>query len=86
MLDFAGNCLDEAVRADLGDGFTFQQHDLNKPVPIHAQYGYCTDVMEHIPEQDIAAMCAFLGSPGASWINGAVIPVDGGWMANGGPE
>ena len=36
--------------------------------------------------QDIAAMAAFLGSPGASWINGAVIPVDGGWMANGGPE
>ena len=36
--------------------------------------------------QDIAAMAAFLGSPGAAWINGAVIPVDGGWMANGGPE
>ena len=35
---------------------------------------------------DIAAMAAFLGSPGASWINGAVLPVDGGWMANGGPE
>ena len=35
---------------------------------------------------DIGAMAAFLGSPGASWINGAVIPVDGGWMANGGPE
>lgn len=36
--------------------------------------------------QDIAAMCAFLALPGAAWINGAVIPVDGGWMANGGPE
>jgi NAD(P)-dependent dehydrogenase (short-subunit alcohol dehydrogenase family) len=35
---------------------------------------------------DIAAMAAFLGSPGAAWINGAVVPVDGGWMANGGPE
>lgn len=35
---------------------------------------------------DIAAMAAFLGSPGAAWINGAVLPVDGGWMANGGPE
>lgn len=35
---------------------------------------------------DIAAMAAFLGSPGAAWINGAVIPVDGGWTANGGPE
>lgn len=36
--------------------------------------------------EDIAAMAAFLASPGAAWINGAVIPVDGGWMANGGPE
>ena len=35
---------------------------------------------------DIAAMAAFLGSPGAAWVNGAVLPVDGGWMANGGPE
>lgn len=35
---------------------------------------------------DIAAAVAFLGSPGAAWINGAVLPVDGGWMANGGPE
>jgi NAD(P)-dependent dehydrogenase (short-subunit alcohol dehydrogenase family) len=35
---------------------------------------------------DIAATAAFLGSPGAAWINGAVIPVDGGWMANGAPE
>ncbi len=35
---------------------------------------------------DIGAAVAFLGSPGAAWINGAVIPVDGGWTANGGPE
>lgn len=35
---------------------------------------------------DIGAAVAFLGSPGAAWINGAVLPVDGGWMANGGPE
>jgi NAD(P)-dependent dehydrogenase (short-subunit alcohol dehydrogenase family) len=35
---------------------------------------------------DIGAMAAFLGSPGAFWVNGAVIPVDGGCTANGGPE
>ncbi len=34
---------------------------------------------------DIAAMACFLGSPAAEWINGAIMSVDGGWMANGGP-
>jgi NAD(P)-dependent dehydrogenase (short-subunit alcohol dehydrogenase family) len=34
---------------------------------------------------DIAGMAAFLGSPAAAWINGAIMSVDGGWMANGGP-
>jgi NAD(P)-dependent dehydrogenase (short-subunit alcohol dehydrogenase family) len=34
---------------------------------------------------DIAGMACFLGSPAASWINGAIMSVDGGWMANGGP-
>ena len=34
---------------------------------------------------DIAAMACFLGSPAAEWINGAIMSVDGGWFANGGP-
>jgi NAD(P)-dependent dehydrogenase (short-subunit alcohol dehydrogenase family) len=34
---------------------------------------------------DIAGMACFLGSPAAEWINGAIMSVDGGWMANGGP-
>jgi len=34
---------------------------------------------------DIAGMACFLGSPAAAWINGAIMSVDGGWMANGGP-
>ncbi len=34
---------------------------------------------------DIAGMACFLGSPAASWINGAIMSVDGGWMASGGP-
>jgi NAD(P)-dependent dehydrogenase (short-subunit alcohol dehydrogenase family) len=34
---------------------------------------------------DIAAMACFLGSPAAEWINGAIMSVDGGWIANGGP-
>ena len=34
---------------------------------------------------DIAGMACFLGSEAAAWINGAILSVDGGWMANGGP-
>jgi NAD(P)-dependent dehydrogenase (short-subunit alcohol dehydrogenase family) len=34
---------------------------------------------------DIAAMACFLGAPAAEWINGAIMSVDGGWLANGGP-
>lgn len=51
MLDFAQNCLDEDVRNALttqAHVLKFSLHDLYKPSPVVAQYGYCTDVMEHI--------------------------------------
>jgi len=49
MLDFVRNSLDDDVRSRLGESFTFKKHDLEKPSPVIAEYGYCTDVMEHIP-------------------------------------
>jgi len=57
MLDFADNALDEDV-AELckQDGTTkirFTQHDLTKPVPFAAEYGFNTDVMEHIPPEQV---------------------------------
>jgi hypothetical protein len=56
MLDFASNCLDEDVRNALttqAHALSFKLHDLNRAVPFQAQYGYCTDVMEHIPPCDV---------------------------------
>lgn len=56
MLDFAGNCLDPEVNQALttqAHALSFTQHDLNKPVPLQAAYGYCTDVMEHIPPDEV---------------------------------
>lgn len=56
MLDFARNCLDEDVRNALqtqGHALEFTQHDLTQPAPISAPFGYCTDVMEHIPPEQV---------------------------------
>lgn len=58
MLDFADNCLDPEVRAATltqPERISFNIADLTHPkgLPWHAAYGYCTDVMEHIPPQDV---------------------------------
>lgn len=47
-VDFADNCRDEEAM-----GLPFLQWDLTKPLPPHAHYGICTDVMEHIPTDDV---------------------------------
>jgi len=54
MLDFAENCLDAEVRALVRGGhMQFTCHDLTKPSPVQAEYGYCTDVMEHLPPDQV---------------------------------
>jgi SAM-dependent methyltransferase len=58
MFDFAENALDDDVRditVTQPDRLKFIQHDLNKMPPISkpAVYGYCTDVMEHLPEDEV---------------------------------
>lgn len=58
MVDFAENCLDEEVRCALTTQhgrLKFTQADLTKPIPVTAPYGYCCDVMEHIPPADVPA-------------------------------
>lgn len=56
MLDFAANCLDEDVRNALttqAHMLAFHEHDLTMRSQITAEYGYCTDVMEHIPPEQV---------------------------------
>ena len=56
MIDFARNCLDPQVReymAEHPDQLSFRKHDLEQPLPIAAEYGFCTDVMEHFPPETV---------------------------------
>jgi len=50
LLDFTSNSIDKDVPIDF---FTFIRHDLNNPVPVKAKHGFCTDVMEHIPPEQV---------------------------------
>ena len=43
LVDIAENALDAGVST------AFLRHDISEPLPIHADLGICTDVMEHIP-------------------------------------
>jgi SAM-dependent methyltransferase len=52
-LDFAGNSLDPEVRSRLGERFRFLQHDLTHPVGERFDYGFCTDVLEHIEPENV---------------------------------
>lgn len=53
MVDIADNCLDEHVQLALGDHLTIAcLWDLPYDMPV-TDYGYCTDVMEHIPPDHV---------------------------------
>ena len=62
MLDFADNCLDRQVAKQLGERFRFCRHDLTKPLSEVADLGYCTDVMEHVPPQDVDKVLTNIGT------------------------
>lgn len=50
-MDFAPNCLDEEVAEHFGGRFV--EHDITKKTPLRAEWGYCTDVMEHLPPEEV---------------------------------
>jgi len=56
MTDFASNCLDDDVKLackNFPDRIRFIEQDLNDIPTLHCKYGYCCDVMEHIPPDEI---------------------------------
>lgn len=59
LVDFAANCLDADIRQMLSTqshALRFLEADLTKPLPVTAAYGFCTDVMEHIPPSQVRAV------------------------------
>lgn len=48
LVDFTENSRDPAALC-----LPFVKHDLTKPIPLEAPYGFCADVMEHIPPDDV---------------------------------
>ena len=48
QIDFTENSRDDDAK-----DFEFYQHDLLEPIPVIGDYGFCTDVMEHIEPENI---------------------------------
>lgn len=49
LVDFAPNSIEEKQ----SDRFRFMVQDLSKPMSLKAAYGFCCDVMEHIPPEQV---------------------------------
>lgn len=59
LVDFASNCLDDDIQQMLpaqSHALRFVEADLTKPLPVQASYGFCCDVLEHIPPAQIDAV------------------------------
>lgn len=53
LLDFAENCLDPRVKNNLGSTLRFIKHDLLDKHESTFKFGFCCDVMEHIPPEHV---------------------------------
>jgi hypothetical protein len=78
MVDFASNCRDnEALH------LPFIEHDLSEPLALRAPYGYCTDVMEHIPPAQVALVIKnIMESAGTVFFQIATVPDNFGAVIN----
>ena len=74
-MDFATNCLDKEVAEHFGDRFV--EHDLTKKSALRVDWGFCTDVMEHLPEDSIDdALSTILESADNIFFQIATIDID----------
>lgn len=70
MVDFASNCRDPNVMH-----IPFLEHDLTEPLSLRAEFGYCTDVMEHIPTHQVDAVIRnIMGSATTVFFQIATVP------------
>lgn len=56
LMDFAWNCLDKNIKARVDtkdNGISFIEHDITKKTHHRAEWGYCCDVLEHLPTDQI---------------------------------
>ena len=61
LIDFTDNCRDQEALT-----LSFVQADLSELIPVHGEYGYCTDVMEHIPTDSVATVIDNIMKAGGS--------------------
>lgn len=69
-VDFADNCRDPEARA-----LPFLLADLTQPLPLRGDCGLCTDVMEHIPPEDVDTVLAnVMAAAGRCYFQIATVP------------
>ena len=87
LVDFARNCLDPQVAAAVErKELKWVKADLTKRLPLEAQYGFCCDVLEHIPEADVQRVLAnVLGSARRVFFNISTVPDHFGPVLDGAP-